>query len=99
MSGSTAAKTLDVEISFCVGKSTVPLDQLATLKEGFIFETDRLVGCPVTLESDGKPIGTAELVDVSGRLGIRVIEWRFPEKPAVDLLFAETAEVVEAENA
>lgn len=52
------------------------LEEVAQLRVGHILE----LGCkptdPVTLTIDGRPIARGELVDVEGRLGVRITQAR-----------------------
>ncbi|AEP13534.1 type III secretion system cytoplasmic ring protein SctQ [Chloracidobacterium thermophilum] len=52
------------------------LEEVAQLRTGYVLE----LGCkptdPVTLTIDGRPIARGELVDVEGRLGVRITQAR-----------------------
>jgi flagellar motor switch/type III secretory pathway protein FliN len=50
----------------------VSLEELTRLRAGQILDLDCRATDPVELVADGRPVATGELVDIEGRLGVRV---------------------------
>jgi flagellar motor switch/type III secretory pathway protein FliN len=50
----------------------ISLEELTRLRAGQILELDCRATDPVELVADGRPVATGELVDIEGRLGVRV---------------------------
>ncbi len=63
---------VEVELQARVGRLTVTLAQLRQLGAGQVVEFSTPVESPVTLTAMGRPIATGELVDVGGRIGVRI---------------------------
>ncbi len=77
-SKSEAKKTLSLEnlpiaLRFEVGRQIIPLKELQTLKEGFVFETQHTIEKPVDILANGKKIAIGELVKINEHLGIRIL--------------------------
>ncbi|WP_038172591.1 type III secretion system cytoplasmic ring protein SctQ [Vibrio pacinii] len=64
---------LPIELTFDVGHQTVTLEQLGQLQPGYVFELDQTTTNPVSIRAYGKVIGECELVNVNGKLGIRLL--------------------------
>ncbi len=62
-----------VSLEAVVGRVEISLDRLARLKPGEVLECDGPVGQPVDLVANGTTVASAELVDVEGRLGVRIL--------------------------
>ena len=75
--GSTATTQVthdtNVEVEAVVGRTTITFAELSRLRPGQIFVADRSVGDPVDVVANGAVVGRGELVDVEGRLGIRIL--------------------------
>ncbi len=65
---------LDVKLVFEVGSLSVTLEKLSAVQAGYTFELANPTGRPVTIRANGKVIGAGELLDVEGRIGVRVLE-------------------------
>ena len=50
----------------------ISLEELTRLRAGQILDLDCRATDPVELVADGRPVATGELVDIEGRLGVRV---------------------------
>ena len=50
----------------------ISLEELTRLRAGQILELDCRATDPVELVADGRSVATGELVDIEGRLGVRV---------------------------
>lgn len=62
-----------VDVRAEVGRMTVTLGQLRRLGEGQVVEFDAPVEHPVILRVGSKAVATGELVDVGGRVGVRIV--------------------------
>jgi type III secretion protein Q len=51
---------------------TLPLAAIRAFKPGYVLETGRSVESPVTIRVAGRVVGTGELLDVAGRVGVRL---------------------------
>ena len=62
---------LPIEIR--LGEVSVRFEQLAQLQPGHVLSLDKPLQSPVELVAQGRVVGTAELVNIEGRLGARVL--------------------------
>ena len=62
-----------LEITVELARFTIPLTELAALRPGEIIATGRALGEHVTLRANGRAVGTGELVDVEGEVGVRIL--------------------------
>ena len=73
-----AAEPLDldaipVRLTFDLGDRALPLAELRQLQPGAVFDLQRpLADGPVMIRANGALVGTGELVDIDGRIGVRV---------------------------
>lgn len=73
-----SAEPLDVDavpvrLSFDLGDRAMTLAELRQLQPGAVFDLQRpLTDGPVMIRANGALVGTGELVDVDGRIGVRV---------------------------
>lgn len=65
---------IEVELVFEVGSRSMALGELVTLKTGFCFGLDRPVDSPVLIRANGKPVARGSMVDVEGRIGVKITE-------------------------
>ena len=65
---------VEVELQCSVGSKKIKLAEIRSLNPGFIVELDTSVDVPVRLQVNGKTIGRGELVQVNGRLAVRIVE-------------------------
>ena len=63
---------LPVNVLFELGQKHLLLDELQGLKEGFTFELENPLESPVVIRANGKVIGIGEILDLSGRVGVRI---------------------------
>src|SRR5690606_30964987 len=62
-----------VRLTFDLGERTMPLAELRQLQPGVVFDLQRpLADGPVMIRANGALIGAGELVEVDGRIGVRV---------------------------
>ncbi len=71
-----SVKELEVDLRAEVGNMAVTLDQLRRLGVGQVVEFATPVASPVILSVNGKPYADGELVDVGGRVGVRIVALR-----------------------
>ncbi len=65
---------VEVEITVQLGRAVVPVRELAALQPGSVLELDRPIAGPVDLHVGARRIARGEIVDVEGRLGVRIRE-------------------------
>ncbi|MFC4275306.1 type III secretion system cytoplasmic ring protein SctQ [Achromobacter aloeverae] len=80
MDAGLAAGALDaipVRLGFDLGARGMPLGEVRRLRPGQTLVLDREVAAaPVAIRANGRCIGHGELVDIDGRLGVRIIDLR-----------------------
>ncbi|OZI20017.1 hypothetical protein CAL26_20915 [Bordetella genomosp. 9] len=65
---------IPVHLVFDLGELNMPLGELRRLRPGEFFDLQRRIDAgPVHIRANGTLIGTAELVDIDGRIGARVL--------------------------
>ncbi|HTJ98569.1 MAG TPA: type III secretion system cytoplasmic ring protein SctQ [Bordetella sp.] len=65
---------IPVRLVFDLGEQSMPLGELRRLRPGEFFDLQRRIDAgPVHIRANGTLIGTAELVDIDGRIGARVL--------------------------
>jgi type III secretion system YscQ/HrcQ family protein len=65
---------IPIRLEFDLGGLELSLAQLAQLAPGSVLETNRDAAAPARILASGRAIGLGELVDVAGRLGVRVTD-------------------------
>jgi len=66
---------LPVHLTFEVGRKELSLSELKGIDQGYSFELESPTAKPVTIRANGTPVGFGELLDVAGKVGVRVIEF------------------------
>jgi type III secretion protein Q len=66
---------LPVTLDFELGRARLLLGELRTLGVGAIVPLKGGSPASVAIRSGGRTLGRGEVVDVAGRLGIRIVEW------------------------
>lgn len=66
---------LPVTLHVVLGEKRLTLAELEGLGDGALIELDRSPDAPVDLVVNGARAGRGELVEIEGKLGVRVIEW------------------------
>jgi type III secretion system YscQ/HrcQ family protein len=69
---------LPILLHVVLGEKEMTLAQANHLIPGSIVELETRQGDAVGLAVNGKQVGKGELVDVDGKLGVRILEWRAP---------------------
>lgn len=64
----------EVTLEARIGSARITVRELHALEAGQILDLDRAVGDAADLVVDGKQIGEGELVEIDGRLGVRIRE-------------------------
>jgi type III secretion protein Q len=67
------ARELPVALDLVVGKVTLSVAELSSLRPGDVLTTRAPLGQHITLESAGRSVAEGELVDVDGELGVRIL--------------------------
>ena len=63
----------EVDVEIRVGSMPLPVSMLAEIQSGYVLELERRVDEGVDLVVDARVVGRGELVNVDGRLGVRVL--------------------------
>ncbi len=71
--GSPRLDSIEVDVQARVGRLAMTLGQVRLLGAGQVLEFSTPVESPVTLLANGRPVATGELVDVGGRVGVRIV--------------------------
>lgn len=67
-----ALDRLLMRVAFDVGERTMTLGELQALQEGQVIELGQPLSTAVSIRVNGSLVGTGELVEVDGRLGVSV---------------------------
>ncbi|OYT72645.1 MAG: hypothetical protein CFK52_04305 [Chloracidobacterium sp. CP2_5A] len=73
---SVALDDLTVTVRVELSARRMRLEEVAQLRVGHVLELGCAPTDPVTLTVDGRPIARGELVDIEGRLGVRITQGR-----------------------
>ncbi|MCY4495980.1 MAG: FliM/FliN family flagellar motor switch protein, partial [Rhodospirillaceae bacterium] len=65
---------LPVSLVFVGGEVEVPLRDLQRMAPGYVFELPRPVDGHVEVRANGTTIGRGELVEIDGRVGVRILD-------------------------
>jgi flagellar motor switch protein FliN len=65
---------IPVQLSFSLGYIKMPIESIMQLSEGSILELHKDTTAQVIIYANGKEIGSGEVVDISGKLGVQIIE-------------------------
>ncbi|MDE0365540.1 MAG: FliM/FliN family flagellar motor switch protein [Gammaproteobacteria bacterium] len=69
-----AAEDLPIHLVFVAGELEVPLRDLRRIRPGYVFKLHQPPDRHVVVRANGKTIGRGELVDVDGRVGVRLLD-------------------------
>ena len=70
--GAVAPEDLPISVAFDLGSVELTVAQAGALSPGLVLPTGRDTAAPVTITFAGRPLGTGSLIDVAGRLGVRI---------------------------
>ena len=79
-SGAIDADDLPIKLVFIAGRTEFALRDLRRIAPGYVFKLGQPVDRHVEVSANGKAIGTGELVEVDGRVGVRLLT--FNQSPA-----------------
>ena len=68
------ADDLPVSLVFVAGELEVPLRELQRMAPGYVFELPQPVDGHVEVRANGRTIGRGELVEIDGRVGVRILD-------------------------
>jgi flagellar motor switch/type III secretory pathway protein FliN len=71
---SASVAKMPILVTFEVGKKSIRLGDLEILQEGFIFECENPIKTSVNICANGQLIGKGDLLNIEGRVGVRVME-------------------------
>ncbi|MDR1366497.1 MAG: FliM/FliN family flagellar motor switch protein [Puniceicoccales bacterium] len=72
---SVPLEKMPIVLTFETGRQKITIGELEKVKEGYTFECGNSIEAPVTICANDTPIGTGELLDIDGRIGVRIIEF------------------------
>ena len=64
---------LEIRLDFELGQVSMPLSEVRTLAEGYVFELGRDRTGPVSILANGRTIGRGELVEIGDAVGVRIV--------------------------
>jgi type III secretion system YscQ/HrcQ family protein len=64
---------LPVKLTFDLGELTLPFNQIENLTSGYVLNLEQPFTEVVKIRSQNRVIGTGELVDIKGKVGVRII--------------------------
>ena len=67
---------LEIDIKFELGRAQMPLRQLQHLADGSVIPLERDFTSPVDVVIGGKRVGEGEIVDIDGRIGVRLTRFQ-----------------------
>lgn len=69
-------EVLPLRLHVVVGEKEFTLAEIQALGPGAIVEFDASKSDPVRLMVNGKVLGDGEMVEVDGKLGVKIVRWR-----------------------
>jgi type III secretion protein Q len=67
-----------IRVSFDLGHTTLTLGKIQSLQAGEVLNLERTVDDYVTIRANGSAVGTGQLVDIDGRLGVTISKLHAP---------------------
>ena len=77
----TSIDQVPIRLSFDLGTKTITLSELQALQPGSVFSIDRPAHEYLTIRANGAVIGSGQLVEIDGRLGVSVTRITPPGAP------------------
>ncbi len=77
-------QAIPIRLSFDLGHTTLTLGELQSLQPGEVLQLARTANEYVTIRAHGAAIGTGQLVDMDGRLGVSISQLHAPAAPTPD---------------
>lgn len=81
-SSSIDTAAIPIRLSFVLGSLSLTVGDIAELAPGSLLKLESGLPPRVTIEANGLPIGTGELVDLDGQLAVEITRWPSPPAPA-----------------
>ena len=72
--GALDIDVLPVQLVFLAGETEVTLRDLRHIAPGYVFDLRRPVDRHVEVRANGRRIGIGELVEIDGRVGVRMLK-------------------------
>ena len=79
--GAIDVDALPVRLVFVAAETEVPLRDLQALAPGYVFDLRQPVDRHVEVRANGRAIATGELIEIDGRVGVRVLDCNLPAAP------------------
>lgn len=73
-----ALDRIPVNLEFMLGRVRLSLGELRRLKDGSLLQLEEGSPASISILSSGQVVGQGEVVDIGGKLGIRLVQWGFP---------------------
>ena len=70
----TVVPQLQIPLTFEVGRTDATVAELRSMGVGYVFELTTRIEQPVVIKAYGQTIAKAELLNINGRLGVRLTE-------------------------
>ncbi|MDE7469657.1 MAG: FliM/FliN family flagellar motor switch protein [Desulfovibrionaceae bacterium] len=70
----SSSSDMPVKITMDLGNVLIPMGEMKKLASGYVFTTEQSTASPVTLRIHGKRFAIGELLDVEGRIGVRIVD-------------------------
>ena len=64
---------LPIKLVFIAGEMEIPLCELERIGPGYVFDTRQAGSGQVEIRANGASIGNGELVEIDGRVGVRIL--------------------------
>ena len=71
--GAIDADEIPIRLVFIAGETEIALRELRRIAPGYVFQLQQPVDRHVEVRANGRTIGTGELVEVDGRVGVRLL--------------------------
>ena len=74
-SGPATLQELPLRVQVLIDEHELTLAQAERLAPGSVLDLDRDPRAPVRLAVNGRVVGSGELVEIEGRLGVKILNW------------------------
>ena len=71
---SSAFSKIELEVRFDLGKIKMPLSEILSLDNGFVFDLNRDEFAPVDMVVNGVKVADCQLISISGKVGAKIIK-------------------------
>ncbi len=85
----TSIQDVPVRLTFDLGDLILPFKEIQSLTQGYLIDLNTPVTQAVTIRSLNRVIGTGELVNIDGHMGVRIVKL-FSKKSAQDSVLEST---------